>query len=394
MRSFIRLMGLALVGAWLSACNNAQTPDATQTPKNAKSTPALDPHIEYIGHASFRFADETGKAVVIDPYNSRIWVEHRFPSDVKADAVLVTHPHYDHDATYYLEGAEVYRDPGTYKIGDIQITGVATAHRGEDRMRERGLSPVNTVWVIELEGVRFLHLGDTRPLKDTEIAEIGPVDILISNLNGTDELKRLKDGLNARAIIPMHYFNQLSPEDKAPRGLGDVNTWLDPYEAVQKFETNRIDIADIQGYRGVLSLRHSPDLTPWTEAQDKAATHFNDFRTAMRAEPADPDTAKASLQAAIDTDPGNILYYRIQAGQIAEADSRAAIQILETGLNKADHLDWSQAIAAHDLLAGLYEKTGNIQAAKTSYQWISERPKDYNLKAHQKALDFLAANGG
>ena len=50
-------------------------------------------------------------------------------------------------------------------------------------------------------------------------------------------------------------------------------------------------------------------------------------------------------------------------------------------------------MAARDLLAGLYEKTGNFQAAKTSYQWISERPKDYNLKAHQKALDFLAAHG-
>ena len=113
----------------------------------------------------------------------------------------------------------------------------------------------------------------------------------------------------------------------------------------------------------------------------------------MRAEPADLDAAKASLQAAIDTDPGNILYYRIQANQIAEADPEAAIKTLETGLKNADHLDWSQAMAARDLLAGLYEKTGNFQAAKTSYQWISERPKDYNFKAHQKALDFLAAHG-
>ena len=208
-----------------------------------------------------------------------------------------------------------------------------------------------------------------------------------------EEVERLKDGLSASVILPMHYFNQVLPGDKAPRGLSDINTWLEPYEAVQKVETNRINISDIATHQGVLLPRHSPDLMPWTEAQDKAAGHFNAFRTSMRAEPADVDAAKASLQAAIDTDPGNILYYRIQANQIAEADPEAAIKTLETGLKNADHLDWSQAMAAHDLLAGLYEKTGNIQAAKTSYQWISERPKDYNLKAHQKALDFLATHG-
>ena len=381
MTSFIRLIWLALMGVWLTACSGSQ---------NASKQTAF---VEYIGHASFRFVDGSKKAVVVDPYNSRIWVEHRYPAGLSADAVLVTHPHYDHDATYYFDDAEIFRGPGQYKIGDIQITGVATAHRGEAAMRERGLSPVNTVWVIELDGLRFLHLGDTRPLKDTEIAEIGSVDVIITNPNAKEEVERLKEGLSASVILPMHYFNQVLPDDKAPRGLADINRWLEPYEAVQKVETNRINISDIATHQGVLLPRHSPDLTPWTEAQDKAAGHFNAFRTAMRAEPADVDAAKASLQAAIDTDPGNILYSRIQASQIAEADPEAAIKTLETGLKNADHLDWSQAMAARDLLAGLYEKTGNIQAAKTSYQWISERPKDYNLKAHQKALDFLAAHG-
>ena len=64
--------------------------------------PALaDVDIEYIGHASFVIESPNGVRIVIDPFNSNRWLGFRYPESVgkPADAVLVTHPHYDHDAS-------------------------------------------------------------------------------------------------------------------------------------------------------------------------------------------------------------------------------------------------------------------------------------------------------
>src|SRR5437762_6384666 len=53
--------------------------------------------IEYIAHACFRVTSPAGKQVLIDPYASRVWLGYDFPPGVRADAVLISHPHYDHD---------------------------------------------------------------------------------------------------------------------------------------------------------------------------------------------------------------------------------------------------------------------------------------------------------
>ena len=79
--------------------------------------------IEYIAHASFVIESPCGTRVVVDPFNGNIWLGYTFPKDVEADAVLVTHPHYDHDATYYFDNfATVFRSPGEFRLGvDIRL---------------------------------------------------------------------------------------------------------------------------------------------------------------------------------------------------------------------------------------------------------------------------------
>ena len=59
---------------------------------------ATDVVIDYIG-ACFVVESPDGTRVVIDPFSSTRWLGYRFPESVEADAVLVTHPHYDHDAS-------------------------------------------------------------------------------------------------------------------------------------------------------------------------------------------------------------------------------------------------------------------------------------------------------
>ncbi len=60
--------------------------------------------IEYIAHSCFRIHTARGSRILIDPFASRVWLGYAFPARLAADAVLITHPHYDHDADVLLGG--------------------------------------------------------------------------------------------------------------------------------------------------------------------------------------------------------------------------------------------------------------------------------------------------
>jgi L-ascorbate metabolism protein UlaG (beta-lactamase superfamily) len=57
--------------------------------------------IEYVAHASFVVESPGGVRALLDPYNGTRWLGYSFPDGIDADVVLVSHPHYDHDASYY-----------------------------------------------------------------------------------------------------------------------------------------------------------------------------------------------------------------------------------------------------------------------------------------------------
>jgi L-ascorbate metabolism protein UlaG (beta-lactamase superfamily) len=64
------------------------------------AAPSVDAEVsvEYIAHSCFVVQSPGGTELVIDPFNSHTWLGYSFPPGVTADAVLVSHPHYDHDA--------------------------------------------------------------------------------------------------------------------------------------------------------------------------------------------------------------------------------------------------------------------------------------------------------
>ena len=89
----------------------------------------------------------------------------------------------------------------------------------------------NGIWVIEMDGLHIVHLGDLgHMLTDEQLKEIGPVDVLmipvggIYTLNGTDAKKVIEQLKPKRYIIPMHYgipkvFEDLLPLDEFLDGL-------------------------------------------------------------------------------------------------------------------------------------------------------------------------------
>jgi len=66
------------------------------------SITAQNPKIEYIAHSAFVIESVNGTRVLIDPYHSYRQMGFTFPEDIKADVTLITHPHYDHDASMYM----------------------------------------------------------------------------------------------------------------------------------------------------------------------------------------------------------------------------------------------------------------------------------------------------
>jgi len=58
--------------------------------------------VESIAHACFRIHSARGSRILIDPYASRVWLGYDFPGELTADAVLITHPHLDHDGGEFI----------------------------------------------------------------------------------------------------------------------------------------------------------------------------------------------------------------------------------------------------------------------------------------------------
>lgn len=125
------------------------------------------------------------------------------------EVVLVTHDHHDHNNLSAVnDDAFVIDGPGEYEVENTFIQGIFSFHDDEEG-EERG---VNTIYVIESEGMRTCHLGDfgQEELTDEQMQEIGEVDILLIPVGGNytidgKQASKVITQLEPKAVIPMHY---------------------------------------------------------------------------------------------------------------------------------------------------------------------------------------------
>ncbi len=203
--------------------------------------------LTYFGHCAFRWETPGGVTVMADPYwnqADRYWFTRQFP-DVHCDIGLITHAHFDHDAANRLpELASVLRMPGEFNTGDLQIQGIRDLHSGASRLRDFP----NVMFRLEVDGVRYLHIGDNRADWPPEVARaVGDVDVLLATVDDSihlltyDEVDSLVQRLEPRVVIPMHYFipglyasgNELLP----PEG------WLDRQQTVRRLDSHHADFS-------------------------------------------------------------------------------------------------------------------------------------------------------
>ena len=144
--------------------------------------------LTYFGHCAFRWETPGGVTVMADPYRNqagRYWFSRLFP-EVHCDVGLVTHAHFDHDAADRLpELASVLRSPGEFNIGDLRVRGVRDLHSEASRLRDFP----NVMFTLEVDGVRFLHIGDNRADWPEDVARaIGDVDVLLVTVDDSTHL--------------------------------------------------------------------------------------------------------------------------------------------------------------------------------------------------------------
>ncbi len=166
--------------------------------------------IKWYGHAAFLITSDEGTKIIIDPYEPGAFggqLSYGKISD-QADIVLTSHDHADHNYTQDLPGTpQVVKGSGSKTIKGILVKGVSTYH-DPSKGSERG---ANTIFTIKINRIQLCHLGDLgHSLSDEELADIGPVDILLIPVGGfftigPKEATRVAEQIKPRILVPMHF---------------------------------------------------------------------------------------------------------------------------------------------------------------------------------------------
>jgi len=110
---------------------------------------------------------------------------------MEADLVLVTHDHFDHNAVSRISGhPRVLDEPGLLSDSEYSVQ-VINGHHA--RFEEYHFDK-NLIFVLEMNGVRFCHLGDNDAnITDDLMRQLGRVDLLMIEVDESEHLLSLDE---------------------------------------------------------------------------------------------------------------------------------------------------------------------------------------------------------
>lgn len=157
--------------------------------------------LHYYGHSCFGFDDGTF-SIIIDPYKDNSVPNLTLDNNLKANLVLCSHSHDDHDAVDKVNIINTSNNIDVIKI-----------HSFHDKRHglERG---DNIIHVIKKNGLKIVHLGDLGDINSIEdINLIKNSDVLLIPINGfytigPKEAVELINLINPKLVIPMHYYKK------------------------------------------------------------------------------------------------------------------------------------------------------------------------------------------
>jgi L-ascorbate metabolism protein UlaG (beta-lactamase superfamily) len=213
--------------------------------------------LEWYGQSAFRLTDGD-TTVFIDPFDDLSALASRgmrwdYPaiSGVRADLLLVTHEHLDHNGVGAIEGgpAIIRSAAGTHESPIGEVVGIASEHDDVAGTR-RGH---NTLYVFALGALRVAHLGDLgqRALRPEQLEALGSVDLLLVPVGGgptidAEQARAIADLVHASLVVPHHYrthrIDFLEP-------LDDFEA---RFERVHRADTPVVELGDLGGGEGPL----------------------------------------------------------------------------------------------------------------------------------------------
>ena len=203
---------------------------------SAQADPGHPVAVRWWGQAMVSIETYWNLHVVIDPYSAKIGYEN---PNVTGNLVLVSHEHGDHNNVELVGGEPIVvrglDEAGNVRTIDqvldclpneataswrdvrqrvartqhaIQVTSIPAWH-DDTEGRQRG---ANTLFLIEVDGVRIVHCGDLgQPaLTDKQLAALGEVDVLlipvggVYTVDGTQAADIVRQ-VRARIVVPIHY---------------------------------------------------------------------------------------------------------------------------------------------------------------------------------------------
>jgi len=201
--------------------------------------------VRWYGQSAFLVEGE--QSVFIDPFGdmgamAARGLEFRYPliDDVRADLLLVTHEHFDHNGVEAVGGDPVViRSAGTHESPVGEVVAIASEH-DDVAGTARGS---NVIMCFSVGGVRFCHLGDLgqAALRPEQVEAIGSVDVLFLPVGGGptiggESAADVVRALQPRLVVPMHFrteaVNFLDPPDAFLEALGAPVVRLETNELV------------------------------------------------------------------------------------------------------------------------------------------------------------------
>ena len=136
--------------------------------------------LKWYGHSCFALAFSCGTTIVIDPFDDSVG----YPlCRARADAVLCSHDHFDHNHVSSLQGKPlIVADRAPRTVGGVQIHGLPCFH-DDAQGAKRGK---NIAFILEGDGLRIAHLGDLGHMPTPEMYEaLRSVDVMLVPIGGT-----------------------------------------------------------------------------------------------------------------------------------------------------------------------------------------------------------------
>jgi L-ascorbate metabolism protein UlaG (beta-lactamase superfamily) len=202
--------------------------------------------VKWYGQSFFTLVSVSNTVVAIDPFDGT-FLNYPIPQGLKADLLLVSHEHKDHNNVAAIQGDPLLlrseRGVTKEQKKGVNVRGISAYH--DDRQgAEKGR---DTIYTVEMEGLRFCHLGDLgqTSLAEEQLARIGSVDILFMPAGGhfttePKDLRKLIDQIKPRIVVPMHYKTAYTRD--LPLAPLDVFLKLNPDLVAKKLESTDFSV--------------------------------------------------------------------------------------------------------------------------------------------------------